>query len=172
MLCKCGCGIETGLAKHTDERYGVIEGQPLNYLPGHQNVLRKLPEEEYKKRRREGRNRWASRHPERIRKGRLKLAGWTLETFASAKHEQGNRCAICLNIPEIKQRRSEALVPDHKHGKPPEPRALLCPDCNAGLGMFKERPEVLEAAAAYLRKFSQPIGADLSKPSQSIEENL
>jgi hypothetical protein len=107
------------------------------------------------------------------RRERLKAAGWTPETFASAKHEQSNRCAICGETPEIKQKDvNEALVPDHKHSKPPVPRALLCPGCNAGLGFFKERPEALEAAAQYLRKFSQPIGADLSKPLQPIEENL
>jgi Recombination endonuclease VII len=42
------------------------------------------------------------------------------------------------------------LVPDHKHSQPPEPRALLCHNCNAGLGQFKDSPEICRAAAEYL----------------------
>ena len=88
------------------------------------------------------------------RREALRCAGWTLETFEAAKCEQDNRCAICGDTPEIKQKEvTEALVPDHKHGKPPVPRALLCPGCNSALGMFKDSPERCEAAAAYLRKF-------------------
>ena len=88
------------------------------------------------------------------RREALRCAGWTLETFESAKQAQGNRCAICGETPEIKQKEAtEALVPDHKHGKPPVPRALLCPGCNSALGLLKDSPERCEAAAAYLRKF-------------------
>jgi hypothetical protein len=88
------------------------------------------------------------------RKSSLRSAGWTPESFALAKHEQSNRCAICGETPEIKQKEAiEALVPDHKHGKPPVPRALLCPGCNSALGLLKDSPERCEAAAAYLRRF-------------------
>ena len=146
MDCKCGCGRETGLAKRTDPRYGTVEGQPLNYVTGHHNTDRKLPADEKLVRRRESQRDWRSRHPESTRKFRLNKLGWTEEGIAAAKRLQGNRCAICWG--------EAVLVPDHKHGKPPVPRALLCRGCNAGLGCFKERPETLEEAAAYLRKFS------------------
>jgi len=90
------------------------------------------------------------------RKSSLKEAGWTPETFETAKQEQGNRCAICKEIPQqIYKDAAEVLVPDHKHVKPPIPRALLCVGCNTGLGSFRESPEYLEAAAAYLRHYVQ-----------------
>jgi hypothetical protein len=93
-------------------------------------------------------------HRDRNRIKALSVAGWTPETFAAAKEAQGNRCAICNEVPvKMQSEATEALVPDHKHGKPPEPRALLCPGCNAALGLLKDSPERCEAAAAYLRKF-------------------
>jgi hypothetical protein len=35
MLCACGCGKETPLAKRTDKQKGWIEGQPLRYIRYH-----------------------------------------------------------------------------------------------------------------------------------------
>jgi hypothetical protein len=99
-------------------------------------------------------------HPEETRKERnrrtaLHGLGWTPESFSSAKQEQCNRCAICNETPSKPHGQgTEQLVPDHEHCKPPKPRALLCPGCNAALGLLKDSPERCETAAAYLRKFS------------------
>lgn len=41
-LCKCGCGDPAPLAKRTNTCYGHVKGQPINYIPGHQN--RKSPQ--------------------------------------------------------------------------------------------------------------------------------
>ena len=49
-------------------------------------------------------------------------------------------CAICGNP-------SKAMDHDHATGKLREP---LCLNCNSGLGMFKDSPELLRAAAGYL----------------------
>lgn len=93
-------------------------------------------------------------HKAKNRAKALRDVGWSAESFAAAKQVQSNRCAICEETPDIRQKEStEALVPDHKHGKPPVPRALLCPGCNSALGLLKDSPERCEAAAAYLRKF-------------------
>jgi hypothetical protein len=43
------------------------------------------------------------------------------------------------------------LVIDHDHTTG-EVRGLLCPTCNAGLGHFKDSPELLLKAALYLQK--------------------
>ena len=145
MLCKCGCGAETGLAKRTDPRYGTVEGQPLNYITGHHNTNRKLPMEEAARRLANSRKLWRSRNPDETRKTRLRRMGWTTESMENAKHEQGNRCAICQEV--------KALLPDHAHVEPSVPRGLLCHSCNVAIGMFKDSPERCEAAAAYLRKF-------------------
>lgn len=34
-LCKCGCGEKTPLATRTRPYLGTVQGQPLDYLPGH-----------------------------------------------------------------------------------------------------------------------------------------
>jgi hypothetical protein len=84
----------------------------------------------------------------RIRAANLKLLGWTIDHYETALHEQGNRCAICQEI------FTATPHADHKHVEPPIPRGLLCKDCNFSIGFLKDSPELLENAAAYLRKFS------------------
>ena len=50
-------------------------------------------------------------------------------------------CAICL-VPG-----PEHVDHDHKTGRV---RAILCFNCNGGLGQFKDRPELLRRGADYL----------------------
>ncbi|MGR6996992.1 endonuclease VII domain-containing protein [Yinghuangia aomiensis] len=50
-------------------------------------------------------------------------------------------CVICLVA------RAEHVDHDHETGRV---RALLCFNCNAALGQFKDRPDALRRAAAYL----------------------
>jgi hypothetical protein len=70
--------------------------------------------------------------------------GWYDTTLAA----QGGVCAVCLQDNPNKFGKYSV---DHRHvtGKP---RALLCGFCNSLLGYANEDPEVLERAAAYLRK--------------------
>ena len=69
--------------------------------------------------------------------------GLSLEEVKALSASQGGRCAICGDIPK------RALVVDHCH-KSQRRRALLCGHCNAGLGFFRDRPDVLRAAADYI----------------------
>lgn len=39
-LCECGCGELTHLVKLTDNRRGVVAGEPRRFLPGHHNKNR------------------------------------------------------------------------------------------------------------------------------------
>ena len=55
--------------------------------------------------------------------------------------EQGGLCAICKIAP--------AVHVDHDHATG-HVRALLCFNCNGGLGQFKDDPMVLHAAAHYV----------------------
>jgi hypothetical protein len=55
--------------------------------------------------------------------------------------EQGGLCAICKAAP--------AVHVDHDHATG-QVRALLCFNCNGGLGQFKDDPDVLRAAAEYV----------------------
>jgi hypothetical protein len=44
---------------------------------------------------------------------------------------------------------------DHEHTKPPKPRGILCTNCNLGIGNLQENVEIMEAAIAYVKKYTQ-----------------
>jgi hypothetical protein len=80
--------------------------------------------------------------------------GWTLNNIKQKTKEQQGKCLICGVEPPLKGSKVGlgGLVPDHKHSNPPVPRGLLCQNCNAGLGFFKDDPAILDRAADYLRR--------------------
>jgi hypothetical protein len=84
------------------------------------------------------------------REARLRAHGWTEEMFQQTLKEQGNVCGLCRQ-PFTEQNPARA---DHKHNNPPEPRGILHSTCNAGLGQFRESPELCRAAAEYLEVWS------------------
>ncbi len=67
--------------------------------------------------------------------------GITAAEADSMLAEQGGLCAICVEAP------AEHVDHCHETGRV---RALLCFNCNGGLGQFKDDPDVLRAAAAYV----------------------
>lgn len=77
--------------------------------------------------------------------------GISLSHYVEMKVAQGGVCAICRN-PETHKRGNKIkdLAVDHCH-KTGKVRGLLCSDCNTGIGKLKDSPEILDAAAAYLR---------------------
>ena len=70
--------------------------------------------------------------------------GISTSQYESMLSAQGGVCAICGSPPQKKR-----LAVDHCHtsGKV---RGLLCDKCNRGIGMFMDRPELLDKAAVYL----------------------
>jgi hypothetical protein len=60
--------------------------------------------------------------------------------------DQGGSCAICRAAP--------AAHVDHDH-ETGAVRALLCFNCNGGLGQFRDDPAVLRAAADYVERHAQ-----------------
>ena len=84
----------------------------------------------------------------RARISQLKRYGWTPEAVAEAKVKQDNRCAICNEVFTSTPNSDH----DHETGKP---RELLCGNHNRMLGLAKDNPVVLEAAASYLRKWGK-----------------
>jgi hypothetical protein len=93
---------------------------------------------------RTGTDRW--RCKEQIRRlSRLQSYGLSVMDYEELIMSQGNKCAICLNVfvtqPHV----------DHDHNTG-EIRGLLCRPCNTGLGLFKDSPEYLSQALAYIKK--------------------
>lgn len=76
----------------------------------------------------------------------LRLFGLTVEEFDALLDAQGGACAIC----ESPCRTGKRLAVDHDHGTG-DVRGLLCAACNRGLGYFRDDPNLLVRAAAYLK---------------------
>ena len=94
-------------------------------------------------------------NPERYRRNsriwKLKAYyGMSWEQFCAFVESHGDKCAICdTTLHALKNTKKYAIDHDHRTGRV---RALLCHQCNPGLGSFRDSPELLERAAAYLRK--------------------
>lgn len=88
-------------------------------------------------------------NPGAWRKNQLAKLGFTPEMFAQAKESQGGRCAVCRV--ELETLPSKHVHADHDH-ETGVARGVLCHYCNVGLGAFKDKPEMLIAAAYYLMK--------------------
>lgn len=64
--------------------------------------------------------------------------------------DQDGLCKICrVKLPENRPGRFTCIDHEHDTG---EIRALLCIECNSGLGFFKERADLLERATLYIAK--------------------
>ncbi len=143
------------------------------YLKNREAILAEMKTEEYKARRREVRKpaptyservaedpsyrekaneyqrRWYANHP-RVKKAQdiRHTYGITIDERDAMEAAQGGMCAICGIIPSG-EGRANVLNIDHDHATG-RIRGLVCPNCNHGLGKFKDSPVTLRAAADYL----------------------
>lgn len=99
--------------------------------------------------------RWMDRHPAAAKvlyavAGRRWRYGLTPERFAAMLDAQQHQCALCRTpfSPDFKNTRPHV---DHCHSTNVI-RGLLCHRCNAGIGHFRDDPELLVRAAAYLKE--------------------
>ena len=69
--------------------------------------------------------------------------GLTIEQYKAILAAQNGMCALC------KEREAVDVDHDHKTGKV---RSLLCRTCNLALGFFRDCPDRLRAAIAYLKE--------------------
>lgn len=83
--------------------------------------------------------------------------GLTQEQLAAKREMSGGRCELCGEINPS----GRHLAVDHDHSCCSGSRScgrcvrgLLCGKCNSGIGMFKDSPELLRAAIAYLEKYA------------------
>lgn len=96
---------------------------------------------------------WRAKNPEKQMASEIKaLYGLELEQYKGILEKQAYKCSICSkdHLPSAKKGR---LAVDHNH-KTGRVRGLLCMACNSGIGHFKDSPEILEKAVAYLKKHS------------------
>lgn len=83
---------------------------------------------------------------------RLHRYGLTPEQFRTMYESQNGQCMICRR--ELIDRGHSGLQVDHSHTNN-KVRALLCANCNRGLGQFCESTELLERAISYLRSYEE-----------------
>ena len=72
--------------------------------------------------------------------------------------KQNGACAICESVRPDSTRNQNWHV-DHDHATNAY-RGILCGNCNRGLGLFRDNPDFLRKAAAYLEK-PAPVLSDL-----------
>lgn len=95
---------------------------------------------------------WAERNPDdwerHLRKSHLKRKyGITVEEADALLEKQGGKCAIC-SVTEGDSRGFRMHI-DHDHATGVV-RGILCNLCNSGLGQFRDNPDLLTKAIAYL----------------------
>lgn len=74
--------------------------------------------------------------------------GVTEEEYFDKLDSQNNLCAICQQPERTDYKRRLSLDHDHTTGKF---RGFLCHMCNTGIGKFGDNPDLLIAAANYLK---------------------
>ncbi len=98
--------------------------------------------------------RWRAKYPERRQYinraySLRRKYGLSVADYERMLGDQNGACAICgvaHGSPDV-----GVLVVDHMHCSG-RVRALLCRKCNGGLGMLRDNPDLLDAAASYVRK--------------------
>jgi len=94
--------------------------------------------------------------PEQRREKNLNYIGWTTELFNKTMEDQSGLCAICRKVLTMEKKISSSRAcADHEYSKPPKPRGILCANCNLGIGNLQENIEIMEAAIAYVKKYTQ-----------------
>ena len=89
---------------------------------------------------------WNAAHPEQVADRNFQRRyGISLVEYQRLLQRQDGACAICREP----CRTGARLSVDHSH-ETGEVRGLLCRNCNAGLGQFRDRVDLLRTAAEYL----------------------
>ena len=113
---------------------------------------------------------WARENPLRLRSSRASAEfGVPRRWFEEQLERTGGRCEIC-GVLHRSHDYPKFLSIDHCHTTGAV-RGLLCERCNFGIGQFKDNPELLERAIAYLNErarrplFHEGVVADVDADS-------
>lgn len=149
--------------KHPDGRTGTSAGYQA-HLKVKEDVCgacRAAFRVEAAKRSREQRHAEYERNKLYRARANLKRYGVTFEQYDALLAQQGGGCAICGGTKPYGRGRFHV---DHDHGCCAGQyscgqcvRGLLCGRCNPGLGAFQDSPDLLVAAAAYLKTSRRPM---------------
>jgi hypothetical protein len=149
-----GCGETKPLEQFYRQKTGRYGRQGL-CIPCHRaknKAYRSTPEGLEANRRRSREYYWRNIDRLRIQRNSSNQ-GVTEDDYRLALIAQDGRCAICGNPPAEGRKggpnKSARLHIDHDHAAG-RFRGLLCHLCNIGLGHFRDDPELLTKAAAYL----------------------
>ena len=93
------------------------------------------------------RRRITEKRQKQLRSYLLKKFGLNDTSYNELYENQGGRCAICYTH---RDKLSRNLCVDHDHALG-YVRGLLCIQCNAGLGNFKDNANLLKNAVRYLK---------------------
>ena len=95
---------------------------------------------------------WHKKNPVKTKTQQLKkMFGIGMEEYSKMLEEQNGKCAVCGMEDQW-----FSLAVDHCHDKK-HIRGLLCSQCNRGIGLFKDDPQRLRNAAAYLESTTRLI---------------
>jgi hypothetical protein len=142
-------------------RIGVKDKDPKNMRFDNLFAFKGIPGHELETV--EGRSKWRHAMKEEFplhhrEHGWKRYYGIDAETYQRMFAEQGGKCAICKKPERAKTPKGETkwLSVDHDHATDAV-RSLLCSSCNHTLGHVGDDPELLEAAAAYLRHHKEKV---------------
>lgn len=102
---------------------------------------------------------WNAADPERAKSIYLERHyGIDLAAYNAMYERQNGLCAICQHPEHVLDKRTNRprmLAVDHDHVTN-EIRALLCTNCNKGIGHFHDSVDLMRAAIAYLERHAAP----------------
>lgn len=101
---------------------------------------------------RRGSGKQAPKTREAARRANLAARGWTVAAYDAKLAEQDGKCILCGSEPDPNGvKAASRLHADHDHVTK-QRRDLLCGRCNVGIGMFRDDPVLLRAAAEYIER--------------------
>lgn len=154
--CTCACGRNT-LSTSANLRGGGSKS--CGCVRSEKTVTRNKASRKFPNPAAANKNWHATHHAEKTARHRTlqmrKLFGITVSEYERLLVLQEFRCAVCrAELPKMNDINNKATLRralDHNH-KTGKVREFLCSRCNMGIGQMGDSPELLEAAAAYLRK--------------------
>ena len=141
---------ECGVSKPIDEYYQTrerVDGTRGRRNKCKQCVVKKTNDYYFKKR---------EYYTERGYWNRIRREhGITKEDYEALLEAQGYQCPICgTNDPKGRKGSLVRWHVDHCHNTG-KGRGLLCMPCNVGMGSFKDDPDVMRKAAAYVEQHQE-----------------